>query len=156
MLNQVIDAQLNKTAQTVGNCLGLTLLYNCLLLKMSIKAQALYLENAFGIGPHVLTILTINESIIDVENTLPEGFDYKEHLNNSSRIIWDDIDLLSDIYHSLGNDFFKKGEFLAALNYYDTAINLSPKYEKAHINKAILLDKMERGRESMAKPERPR
>src|SRR4030067_2434486 len=58
-LNHAIDAQLNKENPTVGNCLGLTLLYNCLLRRMGIRAEALYLENAFGVGPHALTILQI-------------------------------------------------------------------------------------------------
>ena len=42
-LNDVIDAELSKDSGTVGNCLGLTLLYQCLLKKMSIHADALYL-----------------------------------------------------------------------------------------------------------------
>src|SRR3989304_405463 len=37
-LNEVIEAQLKGDAKSVGNCLGLTLLYNCLLRKMDIYA----------------------------------------------------------------------------------------------------------------------
>ena len=142
-LSDVIDAQLSKYSQTVGNCLGLTLLYNCLLRRMDIKATAIYLENAFGIGPHVLTSLDTEESLIDIENILPGGFDYEGHLNNSSRTIWGDMELISDIYHSLGNESFEKGELPVAFNYYDMAINLNPKYEKGRLNRAILLDRME-------------
>jgi tetratricopeptide (TPR) repeat protein len=141
-LNDVIDAQLNKDSQTVGNCLGLTLLYNCLLRKMEINAEALYLENAFGIGLHVLTVLQIEESLIDIENIFPDGFDYKGHLDNPSRTRWGDQELVADIYHSLGNEFFKKGQWSNALKGYDMAIHLNPQYEKARLNKAILLDKM--------------
>jgi len=143
-LTDVIDAQLSKDTQTVGNCLGLTLLYNCLLLRMGIKAEALYLENGFGIGPHVLTILRIKEFIIEVENILPEGFNYKRHLYDPLRIRWQDKDLIADIYHSLGNESFEKRGFSAALKYYDIAITLNPQYEKACLNRAILLDKMEK------------
>ena len=142
-LNDVIDAQLSKYSQTVGNCLGLTLLYNCLLRRMDIKATAIYLENAFGIGPHVLTSLDTEEGLIDIENISPGGFDYGGHLNNSSRTFWGDMELISDIYHSLGNESFEKGELPVALNYYDMAINLSPKHEKGRLNRAILLDRME-------------
>jgi tetratricopeptide (TPR) repeat protein len=146
-LGDVIDAQLSKDSQIVGNCLGLTLLYNCLLRKMGINAEALYLENAFGIGPHVLTLLQIEESLIDIENILPNGFDYKGHLDDPSRMRWRDKELVADIYHSLGNDFFKKGQWSEALNSYDMAIHLNPQYEKARLNKAILLDKMGREKE---------
>jgi hypothetical protein len=105
-LSDVIDAQLSKDSQTVGNCLGLTLLYNCLLRKMEINAEALYLENAFGIGPHVLTLLQIEGSLIDIENILLDGFDYKGHLDHPSRTRWGDRELVADIYHSLGNEFW--------------------------------------------------
>ena len=42
-LNDVIDAHLNRDSQSVGNCLGLTLFFNCLLRRMGIEADALYL-----------------------------------------------------------------------------------------------------------------
>jgi len=141
-LDEVIDAQLSKDTQTVGNCLGLTLLYNSLLLRMGIKAEALYLEDAFEIGPHVLTILRIRGSMIDVENILPNGFGYKGHVNNPSRIRWQDKDLVADIYHSAGNESFQRGDLSAALNYYNAAITLNPHYERACVNRAILLDKI--------------
>ena len=150
-LGDVIDAQLSKDSQTVGNCLGLTLLYNCLLRKMEINAEALYLENAFGIGPHVLTLLQIEEFLIDIENILPNGFDYKGHFDNSTRTRWGDRELVADIYHSLGNEFFEKGQWSEALKSYDMAIYLNPQYEKARLNKAILIDKMGREKEKKRK-----
>ena len=142
-LTDAIDAQLSKDSQAVGNCLGLTLLYNCLLRKMGIYAEALYLKEAFGIRPHVLTVLQTKESMIDVENILPDGFDYKGHLSNPSRTRWGDRELVADIYHSLGNEFLNKGELNKALGNYNKAIHLNPNYENAHLNMAILLDKME-------------
>jgi hypothetical protein len=142
-LNDVIDAQMSEDSQTVGNCLGLTLLYNCLLHKTGIIAEALYLENAFGISSHVLTLLQTRDSLIDIENILLDGFDYKGHLNNPSRTRWGDKELVADIYHSLGTEFFSKGELIKVLENYDMALRLNPKYEKAYLNKAILLDRME-------------
>ena len=141
-LNNVIDAQLSKKKRAVGNCLGLTLLYNCLLKKMGIEAQTLYLENAFGIGPHVLTVLRVDDFIIDIENILPEGFDYKGHKQIPSRLMWGDKELVADIYQSKGTELFEKGEFGEALKNYDMALKLNPKYEKARLNKTILLDRM--------------
>ena len=139
---QVIDAQMNDSAQIVGNCLGLTLLYNCLIKRPGIKANAIYIENAFDIGPHVLTLISIDDNTIDIENILPNGFDYKGHLDNPSRIKWGDKELVADIYLSLGNECSEKGEFPEALRNYEKAIALNPEYEKAHLNKAIVMGKM--------------
>ncbi len=143
-LNEVLDAQMGEENLPVGNCLGLTLLYNCLLHRMGMNAEALYLENAFGTGPHVLTVLQTEGSLIDVENILPNGFDYKGHLQNPSRTRWGDRELVADVYHSQGNEFFEKGELIEALKSYDMSINLNPRYEKAHLNRAIVLAEMGR------------
>ena len=141
-LNEVIDAEMSEGDQPVGNCLGLTLLYNCLLTKMGIHAQALNLENAFGVGPHVLTVLRIYDATIDIENILPDGFDYGGHKGNPSRLEWGDKELVADIYQSTGTELFQKGLFDEALKNYDMALKLNPEYEKAKINRAILLDRM--------------
>jgi len=141
-LSDVIDAELSEDNRTVGNCLGLTLLYQCLLKRLSIHADALYLENAFGMGPHVLTLLQTGASAIDIENILPDGFDYKGHLNHPSRTKWGEKELVADIYHSLGNECFEKGELAKALSNYEMAIKLNPHYEKAHLNRTILMDKL--------------
>ena len=50
--------------------------------------------------------------------------------------------MVADIYHSLGNEFFGKEEFAKALKNYNMAIKLNPQYEKTHLNKAILMDKI--------------
>ena len=50
--------------------------------------------------------------------------------------------MVADIYLSVGNEFFEKDEFIEALKNYNMAIHLNPQYEKACLNKAILLDKM--------------
>jgi tetratricopeptide (TPR) repeat protein len=141
-LNEVIEAQLKRDSKSVGNCLGLTLLYNCLLRKMNIHAEALYIENAFEMGPHVLSLLKIEKSILDVENILPDGFDYRGHHTHPARIEWGDRELIADIYHSLANEHFEKGNFVEALKNYDRAIRFNPQYQKAHLNRSILLDKM--------------
>ena len=141
-LNDAIDSQLSKDSLAVGNCLGLTLLYNCLLRTAGIGPRVLHLENAFERGPHVLSILKTKESVIDIENILPDGFDYKGHLGDPSRTRWGDRELVADIYHSQGNEWYERGEYDKALANYDMAIRLNPRYEKAHLNKAILLEKL--------------
>jgi Tfp pilus assembly protein PilF len=80
--------------------------------------------------------------LIDIENSFSDGFDYKRHLDDPSRTRWGDKELVADIYHGLGNEFFGKGEFAKALKNYNMAIKLNPQYEKAHLNKAILMDKI--------------
>jgi tetratricopeptide (TPR) repeat protein len=141
-LNEVIEAQVKGDSKSVGNCLGLTLLYNCLLRKMKIHAEALSIENAFEIGPHVLTLLQTEKNVIDIENILPDGFDYKGHHTHPARTEWGDRELIADIYHSVANEHFEEGNFTEALKNFDRAIRFNPQYEKAHLNKAILLDKM--------------
>jgi tetratricopeptide (TPR) repeat protein len=107
-----------------------------------VHPEALYLENAFEMGPHVLTVLQAGASAIDIENILPDGFDYKGHLNHPSRTRWGDKELVADIYNSLGNECFEKGEFALALSHYEMAIQLNPEYEKVRLNRAILMDKL--------------
>lgn len=141
-LHHVIDSQLSRDSQAVGSCLGLTLLYNCLLRRAGIKAGALHLENAFGIGPHVLSILKTKDSIIDIENILPDGFDYEGHVEDSSRTLWGDTELVSDVYLSQGNECYGRGGYREALENYEKTIGLNPRYERALLNKAIVLDKM--------------
>lgn len=141
-LHQTIDSQISKDSLAVGNCLGLTLIYNCLLQRLRIDAQAVYLENAFGIGPHVLSVLKIKESMVDIENIVPEGFDYKGHINYPSRIIWGDKELVADIYHSQGNELYEKGDYTKALKNYDMTLKLNPRYERARLNKAIVVDRI--------------
>lgn len=54
-LTQVVDAQLGET-EKVGNCLGLTLLYNSLAQEFGLSMKATYLDNFLGY-PHVFSIL---------------------------------------------------------------------------------------------------
>jgi tetratricopeptide (TPR) repeat protein len=149
-LDKVIDAQLSSKRGAVANCLGLTLLYNCLLKMMGIEAEALHLENAFGIGPHVLTILRSGDFIIDVENIVPDGFDYKGHKQDPSRMEWGNKELVADIYQSIGTELFEKGDFGEALRNYDMALQLNPGYEKTELNRAILLDRIKTKKQDLS------
>ncbi len=141
-LNRVIDGQVKGGGVAVGNCLGLTLLYNCLLRNIGIRADALYLEKAFDQSPHLLTSLKTDKIRIDIENILPEGFDYRGHRDEPSRTIWNDRELVADIYHSAGNELFMEGKFQEALANYEKALDLNPRYERAILNRAILLDRI--------------
>ena len=140
--NHVIDAHFGASDQPMGNCLGLTVFYNCFLRRLGIPAWALYLENAFEIGPHVLTLLKQGTLWIDVENIRPDGFGFMGHKKNPSRVVWGDKELAADIYQSAGTKLFQQGELKEALSHYNLALQLNPRYEKARLNRAILLDRM--------------
>jgi len=141
-LHEVIDAQMRENSEVVGNCLGLTLLYNSLLRRKKIDASATYLENAFGIGPHVLTTLENQTGMIDVENIFSHGFDYKGHLKDQTRRSLGDRELVAEIYNSAGNEFFKDEELDKALRNYELAIRMDPKHERAPLNILIIGDKI--------------
>lgn len=139
-LSDAIQCQWAREGRAVGNCLGLTVLYNCLLHRMDVPVSALYLESAFGQGPHVLSVMP--KRGICIEHMFQSGFDFKGHTDDSEKIIWDDHELVADIYNSRGTEYFNAGEYKQALACYEKATCLNPKYEKARLNKAIALDKL--------------
>lgn len=137
-LTDVLDAQLGEKDE-IGNCLGLTLLYNVLGQRFGLKVRAGQLEDALGLGPHVFTVLYVAGSSIDVENVFPHGFDYRGHLDNPQRQEWGDRELIADIYHSVGNDLFASGKLERSIESYDRALMLHPGCSRAHLNKGIAL-----------------
>jgi len=139
LFTDVIDAQLDPRAEKVGNCLGLTVLYNALARKLGLKTKAIHVEDAFGQGPHVFSILYTGQVTIDIENILSNGFNFKGHLNNPHRTVWGDIDLIADIYHSVGNKYLEQRELEEAVQSYSKAIQLNPGYTKAYLNRALAL-----------------
>lgn len=141
-LSDVVESQLSQEKPAVGNCLGLTILYNCLLRRIGVEAKALHLEYAFGMGSHILSLVPGGHTEIHIENIFQQGFDYKGHLKNPSATRWEDWEVVADIYHSFGNELFERGEFTKALTNYDKAIELNPLYEKAKLNKLVLMDKI--------------
>jgi len=143
----VIDAQMGH-ARNVGNCLGLTILYNIIAQRFSLNAKATYLENAFGRGPHVFSILVVGDTVVDIENVFPNGFDYPGHLNPSERHFWNDQELIADVYNSMGNDLFASGKKSRAIECYDKAIVLNPGYKKPYLNKGMALVELGRNEEA--------
>ena len=75
-LTQVVDAYLDET-ERVGNCLGLTMLYNSLAQELSLPMKAAHFDKFMG-RPHVFSILYNGLAHMDVETTTPEGFDPQE------------------------------------------------------------------------------
>ena len=147
-LTEVLDAQLDPKIQKVGNCLGLTVLYHSLAQRLGLKVKAVHVEDAFGQGPHVFSILYTGRVTIDIEHILPNGFDFKGHLHNPKREVWGEAELISDIYHSTGNKFFEQGSHEEAVQNYGKAIRLNPKYTKAYLNRALALFMLGRDKEA--------
>lgn len=137
-LTDVLDAQLGEKDK-VGNCLGLTLLYNVLAQRFGLEVKAVQVEHAFGLGPHVFSVLYVGGGSIDIENIFPHGFDYREHKGDPQRNEWGIRELVADIYHSMANSFFEQRKLNSAIENYDKALRLNPKYTKARLNKGIAL-----------------
>jgi tetratricopeptide (TPR) repeat protein len=147
-LTEVLDAQLDPKIERVGNCLGLTVLYHVLAQRLGLKVKAVHVEDAFGQGPHVFSILYTGRGTIDIEHILPNGFDFKGHLHNPDRTEWGEAELIADIYHSTGNKFFEQGSHEEAVQNYSKAIRLNPKYTKAYLNRALALFMLGRDKEA--------
>lgn len=141
-LTDVLEAQLAPRCTGVGNCLGLTVLYNSLAQRFGIRVAAVHLERSFHGIPHVLTLLQADGRQIDVENITPDGFDYSGHKGEMGREKWGGNQLVADIYLSRGNALFEARRWQEAIACYDAALELNLKYEKARLNRAIAVGQM--------------
>lgn len=146
-LSEVLDAQLGDI-EKVGNCLGLTVLYNVLARRFGLGVKAAHLEDAFGRGPHLFTVLYAGEITIDIENIFPDGFDYRGHPGTEQREEWGDRELIADIYYSVANEFFLSRNWEQAAAYYDKAIKVRPKNTRAYFSKGIALVELGRVEEA--------
>lgn len=153
-LTEVLDAQLDPKIEKVGNCLGLTVLYHLLAQRLGLQVKAIHVEDAFGQGPHVFSILYTGKGTIDIEHILRNGLDFKGHFDNPHRTVWGDVELIADIYHSTGNEHFNSDELEEAVQSYSKAIRLNPKYTKAYLNRGLALIKLGRSKEAQRDLER--
>jgi tetratricopeptide (TPR) repeat protein len=148
-LQDVLTAQLDPNVETVGNCLGLTVLYNVLAQRCGLDMKAVYLEEAHGRLSHVFSTFVTGNTTTDIDNIFPFGFDFKDHLDNPQRVLWGNSDLIADIYHSIGWALHEQGRLEGAVFNYSKAIRLNPKYAKAYLNRGIALSML--GREEEAR-----
>ncbi len=137
-LTDVIDAQYRKH-NDIGNCLGLTVLYNIIAQMFGLTVKAVHMESAFGPGPHVCSLLVLDGKTIDIENIFINGFEYYAHRNAPTRKEWGDRELIADIYTSVGNDLFVDGKMRSAIENYEKAMQLNPKYNRPMLNKGMAL-----------------
>jgi tetratricopeptide (TPR) repeat protein len=86
----------------------------------------------------VLSLVYTEEGPLQVENILPDGFDYKAH-PEEKQIVWGDKELVADIYNSRGSESFSEGNLTEALYFYRKALTLNPVYTKARLNMGLTL-----------------
>ncbi len=139
-LHEVLDHEEDPGTPVVGNCLGLTALYHCLLRQLGIRARIVSLGWAFGKGPHVLSLLETDAGPYDIEHIFPDGFGYRGHLAAPDRVVWPEEGLIADIYLSRGNEYFSAGNYRQAMAMYDASLHWNRGYEKAALNRAIVRD----------------
>ena len=97
VLNEVLKAQLRQGAGPVGNCLGLTVLYNSLARQFGLNVVTIHLEKAFHGVPHVFSSLLTGDKQVDIEHVSPEGFNSSAHRETTERKVWGDNQLQADI-----------------------------------------------------------
>ena len=148
-LPDVLDSQLDPSAERVGNCLGLTVLYNILAQRCGLEMKAVYLEEAHGRRSHVFSTFIRGNITIDIDNIFNNGFDLKEHIDNPERALWGNSELIADIYHSIGWALHEQGKLDNAILNYSKAIRLNSKYAKAYLNRGVAFSML--GREEEAK-----
>ena len=146
-LTDVIDAQY-RSDKEIGNCLGLTILYNVIAQTFGLPMKAVHLESAFGPRPHVCSLMALSGKTIDIENIFLNGFDYHAHRNSPTRQEWGDRELIADIYNSVGSELFVAGKMNRAIENFEVAIKLNPKYSKPWLNKGMALVELGRVREA--------
>lgn len=146
-LTDVLDAQYRKH-NDIGNCLGLTVLYNVIAKAFGLSVRAVYLESFSGPGPHVCSLLVLDGKTIDIENIFINGFEYHAHRNAPTRQEWGDRELIADIYNSAGSELFAAGKMERAIENYEKAIQLNPKYNRPLLNKGMALVESGRTKEA--------
>ena len=126
-LTDVIDNQLDEYRHTyVGNCLGLTLLYTVLGLRIGLKLSVL------DEYKHVLNLLRAGRKKIPIQNTNElDGFN-SEHIKIRDYDEFDLTHLVCNVVHNRGTEKEWSGDLKGAIKDYEKAIMLNPKFPEAH------------------------
>jgi tetratricopeptide (TPR) repeat protein len=134
LLSDVIDAQLNPDInQKVGSCVGLTSLYTVLGLRESLELTILVSES------HMVNRLRVDDTIYNVDNTDPLGFDY--NLNEKDFLEYPPLMLLANVLNSRGMAQERREKFEQAKGAYNKAIEINPEYANAYNNRGNIQTK---------------
>jgi tetratricopeptide (TPR) repeat protein len=134
LLTDVIDAQLNPDInQKVGSCVGLTSLYTVLGLRESLELTILVSDS------HMVNRLRVDDTIYNVDNTDPLGFDYS--LDEKDFLEYPSVMLLANVLNSRGMARETRENFEQAKADYNKAININPEYANAYNNRGNIKSK---------------
>jgi tetratricopeptide (TPR) repeat protein len=129
LLNKVIDNQLSKDNNGVGDCLGLTSLYSVVCIRKGIRDLKI-LESSNH-------ILNCHGSIL-IENTDNHGFnmnkDDEEFIDFSNGEL---IQLIVSNYCSLGIAEAEDGKIEEAMKYYSNAMRINPDYSDIYCHLGV-------------------
>ena len=128
LLTDVIDAQLDPDVnRKVGSCVGLTALFTTLGLRESLNLTILVSDS------HIINRLRVDETIYNVDNTDPLGFDYD--LEEKDFLEYPYIMLLANVLNSRGMAQERLENFEQAKADYNKAIEINPEYANAYNNR---------------------
>jgi len=128
LLTDVIDAQLNPDInQKVGSCVGLTSLYTVLGLRESLELTILVSDS------HMVNRLRVDDTLYDVDNTDPLGFDY--NLDEKDFVEYPPILLLANVFNSRGMAQERRESLEQAAADYNKAVEINPGYANAYNNR---------------------
>jgi tetratricopeptide (TPR) repeat protein len=128
LLTDVIDAQLVPDVnQKVGSCVGLTALFTVLGLREDLNLTILVSDS------HMVNRLRVDDTIYNVDNTDPLGFDY----DLDEEVFWEypSILLLANVLNSRGMAQEILENFEQAKADYNKAIEINPEYGNAYNNR---------------------
>ena len=128
LLTDVIDAQLDPDVnRKVGSCVGLTALFTVLGLRESLNLTILVSDS------HMVSRLRVDDTIYNVDNTDPLGFDYD--LEEKDFLEYPSIMLLANVLNSRGMAQEMLENFEQAKADYNKAIQINPEYGNAYNNR---------------------
>jgi tetratricopeptide (TPR) repeat protein len=128
LLTDVIDAQLDPDVnRKVGSCVGLTALFTVLGLREGLNLTILVSDS------HIVNRLRVDDTIYNVDNTDPLGFDYS--LDEKDFLEYPSLMLLANVLNSRGMAQETREDFEQAKADYNKAIEINPEYANAYNNR---------------------
>ena len=128
LLTDVIDAQLDpEVNRKVGSCVGLTALFTVLGLREGLDLTILVSDS------HIVNRLRVDDTIYNVDNTDPLGFDYS--LEEKDFLEYPSLMLLANVLNSRGMAQERLENFEQAKADYNKAIEINPEYANAYNNR---------------------
>lgn len=116
ILTDVLDNQLSDKEE-VGDCMGLTSLYNSICQRLGIDVKAVWTTG------HIYSVIENDRSLIPIENTLEEGF------NEGCRkgVIIDNSQLIQRFLIRQASDYKKAENYREAYLLEEIALRINPK-----------------------------